>query len=940
MPVVLLLTVLLCVTALFAACKCQHDYERQETKTPSCGEMGEATYTCTKCGDSYVEELPKTGEHSFTVYRILGGKHWQKCENCDETTEKTDHVFNTTVSSEQSTCTKQGSIVKSCVCGATDTETLPLANHNYTVPQKDGALHWQKCENCDAITEKTEHEFTVQGVIVPSTCTVQGSDTKSCACGATSTQALPLAQHAYTKTEYDADNHWLVCSECDAENPNQARVPHSLKTETTNPSCEKEGKTVTVCEVCGYSHTETLPALKHDLDKTAFASASTGSGHYYKCNLCGENIAEPHTLADCDCPDGYNREATCSKAGHQDQQCSVCSWRNHFTTPMTNDHSWSDKWSSNGVFHWHACTNGECTAKNDETQHLFELKSTPADCDTNGLEWRECSSCDRVQDGSYKTILAKGHSYETIEIVTRATCAQEGLEKLICARCGGEEQRVIPKTEHNMSQYESNIDGHYRKCADCGFTQTTIRNHTWSEDVKSEPTCTQNGLTVRTCEFCKFTYNQTTTRNHAFVTVADSYVDSTCTEYGTHVEVCNYCKLTRTVVDEHLGLVEHKVVEFPEKEMTETEAGNRRYWQCTVCLKYFTSHGCVEELDEKDVFVYPPKIVVVESIEALLELASSCQIGEESYDYYQITASVYSVDSMGSEMILDDGTPIFVITLVNENLKTIKEHDVVTLKGKLTRTPEKDTKLINCKIISVENDGNEKCSLFFRETLNSSDIKVYTYALDESGGNYKSNTNNYKCLKLGEKLTFYFSDIKRNAFLQKVILNGKSCTASDGVLEITVTEDIDIEFVFGNHNYSSVTLRSIDTSNNNGNAIAVDEYISYAYTGSYNKDGRLHANSHLIFKSVNANITGIVITYDADYLSNNPDMVQNTLNAKGSGDANVKIEQGSANKNGKVVLSFNVSDGYTSLDYFTDVCQARVVEITINYQTSNTFAEY
>ncbi|MBQ7088113.1 MAG: endonuclease [Clostridia bacterium] len=48
-----------------ASAPCQHEYESAIAMEPTCGRDGEMTYTCTLCGDSYVEPIPATGKHEY-----------------------------------------------------------------------------------------------------------------------------------------------------------------------------------------------------------------------------------------------------------------------------------------------------------------------------------------------------------------------------------------------------------------------------------------------------------------------------------------------------------------------------------------------------------------------------------------------------------------------------------------------------------------------------------------------------------------------------------------------------------------------------------------------------------------------------------------------------------------------------------------------------------
>ena len=136
--------VILAVCLVFAACGCEHEYEQKITTKASCASVGIKTFTCTKCEDSYTEEIPMR-EHSFTTSTvtkkatcIAEGEKIEKCSVCGKTeivsTPKTsNHEYREEIV-WQATCAQTGTKRCTCqYCGDTKTEAVPkISTHSYT----------------------------------------------------------------------------------------------------------------------------------------------------------------------------------------------------------------------------------------------------------------------------------------------------------------------------------------------------------------------------------------------------------------------------------------------------------------------------------------------------------------------------------------------------------------------------------------------------------------------------------------------------------------------------------------------------------------------------------------------------------------------------------------------------------------------------------------
>ena len=196
------------------------------TKQPTCTAEGTKTKTCTQCGATVTETIPKTS-HKYADTVVVptcaaDGYTLHKCSVCgtsykDSTTKATGHSYGNSVVTKQPTCTSEGTKTKTCTkCNATVTETIPKTSHKYadtvvapTCTADGYTLH--KCSVCgtsykDNTTKATGHSYGNSVVTKQPTCTAEGTKTKTCTkCNATVTEKLPAKGHtAITDKGYPA----------------------------------------------------------------------------------------------------------------------------------------------------------------------------------------------------------------------------------------------------------------------------------------------------------------------------------------------------------------------------------------------------------------------------------------------------------------------------------------------------------------------------------------------------------------------------------------------------------------------------------------------------------------------------------------------------------------------------------------------------------------
>lgn len=106
-----------------------HSYTSKVTKEATTTDTGTRTYTCSNCGDTYTETIPKLPE------------------------EKHDHSYTETVT-KQPTCTENGTRIYTCSCGDSYTESIPATGHNYVsrvtkepTKSQEGVMTYT-CKNC------------------------------------------------------------------------------------------------------------------------------------------------------------------------------------------------------------------------------------------------------------------------------------------------------------------------------------------------------------------------------------------------------------------------------------------------------------------------------------------------------------------------------------------------------------------------------------------------------------------------------------------------------------------------------------------------------------------------------------------------------------------------------------------------------------------------
>ena len=170
------------ICIVLTGCSCKHEYEEKITAEASCSTVGIKTFVCTKCNESYTEEIPMI-EHKFGEVEVI----------------------------KQPTCIAEGEKAAICtICGEADAiQNIPIVEHSYQMNVKteptctEKGINTLTCTNCshsiEEFVEELGHNYQQGTVIKQVSCTSDGEITMSCS----------RCKESYKKTEKATGHKWI-----------------------------------------------------------------------------------------------------------------------------------------------------------------------------------------------------------------------------------------------------------------------------------------------------------------------------------------------------------------------------------------------------------------------------------------------------------------------------------------------------------------------------------------------------------------------------------------------------------------------------------------------------------------------------------------------------------------------------------------------------------
>ena len=237
-----------------------------------------------------------------------------------------------------------------------------------------------------------------------SACTGNGGDDPEQGSGDGHTHNISYVAAETATCTQDGHVEYWYCADCgkyftDVEGNNETTLAQLAisatghewsEWQTTKPAtCTEDGLQKRVCEKCGEEESDTVIAAGHSpadpVRENEVPATCTQVGSYDEvvyCEVCDTEISRTsktiekiaHTSAN---PVRENEvPATCTKEGSYDEviYCEVCDEEISRTSKTIDKlaHTYSDEWSFDDTYHWHAATCCDTGAVSDKAVHTVE----------------------------------------------------------------------------------------------------------------------------------------------------------------------------------------------------------------------------------------------------------------------------------------------------------------------------------------------------------------------------------------------------------------------------------------------------------------------------------------------------------------------------------------------------------------------------------------
>ncbi len=285
-----------------------HDHIQTITLQPSCTTDGLATYTCSRCDDTYTEPLSADGHTPGAVETCISPR---LCITCGVLlAEPLGHIETTEV--VPPTCTMPGYTIHTCTrCEKSRRDTfMPVTEHisGGSATCTDAEL----CSACGTLMSEA-HGHAFRDTVVPPSCTERGYTRRDCTRCNRSYETGFISATGHTSGGAATCTRDELCSTCGYRMAKA--LGHSYRDTTVAPTCTERGYTRRDCTRCsstyemsfttaqGHASEGTATCTRDELCATCGVLMSKALGHDYR-----KEVTEP----------------TCTAAGMTRNTCARC----------------------------------------------------------------------------------------------------------------------------------------------------------------------------------------------------------------------------------------------------------------------------------------------------------------------------------------------------------------------------------------------------------------------------------------------------------------------------------------------------------------------------------------------------------------------------------------------------------------------------------------
>lgn len=571
-----------------------HQYDAGEVVEATCFREGYTVYTCALCGNVKRDNYTQTTPHAYEDLIVkstcqTNGYTRHQCKNCgtfydDTWTEPLEHAYESTVTAP--TCTERGYTYYSCKnCGYSYTDHyVGATGHMYKkeVIQPTCTEKGYTKNTCNACglsyisnyKEATGHDYEI--VVTAPTCTKEGYTTSTCKTCAN-----------------------VVVSDY------RSMLGHSYQAERTDSTCTAEGFTTYTCVTCGNRYVgDQTDKAPHKWDSGTVTKEATylESGcKEFKCEDCDASYTEDipaleqTDLSDCTITLSYRKTVYNGKektpkivVKTSDRIVNT----EDYTVVYADNQNAGEAKAIVTANTGNVCITGEVEipfviekAKQNVTAEMAAESvhvNTQEPVTVNGLgEVSIVSENEEIAEVTEENlILGKKKGNTFLKISVAGDDNHEAAETRLPVFVNEDHIFKITDTVASTCSTKGSVTS---VCELCEKTVTEekeldlIHGHTYAASVV-EPTCTEAGYTLYTCQECGDVYTDHY-RDAAGHDYTVEKTEPTCTEKGYKTYTCKKCGKTKlTDYKEATGHTYKEEVTKP----TCTEKGYTTY-TCTVC---------------------------------------------------------------------------------------------------------------------------------------------------------------------------------------------------------------------------------------------------------------------------------------------------------------------------------------------------------------------